>query len=206
MLRLYRFSTVRSTVPSELRPQRELEVALAAFGKDFSEGRSASRIQSDIGGATATATTAPIRMVPDVECFGAELEAKPFIHGNSLEQAHVPVLESGLVDHVANALGVEGSRRGFCKYRRAIGIGCGEPLAGWAEGTDDLGIAVHDPVLAVHAASKVGVETHAGVISRPGNAARQPSLELGDTADLPSAERFADEADCCERRAADRDS
>src|SRR6266849_9736152 len=95
----------------KLEAEGELQIALAPLGKYFAEGRGIGGVEADIGRAAATAAAAPIWVVPDVEGFGAELEAEPFVDRNGLEQAEVPVLESGLVNDVANALRVEGTRR-----------------------------------------------------------------------------------------------
>ncbi len=97
----------------ELEAQRQLQIALAlsrgaaAFVEYFAEGRGILRVEADIGRAAAPAVAAPIRMVPDVVGFGAELEAKAFVDGDSLEQSHVPIFVPGLVDEVADALCVE---------------------------------------------------------------------------------------------------
>src|ERR1700756_5241985 len=82
----------------ELDAQRELEIALAlagaaaAFGEHFAKRGGVGRVQADICSAAATAIAAPIRMIPDVVRFGTELEAEVLVDGNSLEQAHVPIL------------------------------------------------------------------------------------------------------------------
>jgi hypothetical protein len=152
------------TQPSlELQAKRELQVALAlpgaaaALREYFAEGRGVGGVETNIGCAAATAVAAPIRMIPDIVSFGAELEAKAFVDGNGLEQAHVPVLVSGLVDKVANPLGVEGARRRRGEDRRAIGVGGGEPLAPRTKCADDLGITLNNPILAVHTASEIRV-------------------------------------------------
>src|SRR5260370_32164579 len=75
----------------ELEAKRELQIALAlsggaaAFGEYFAESLGVGRVEADIGCAVATAIGAPIRMVPDIVGFGAELEAKAFVDGDSLE-------------------------------------------------------------------------------------------------------------------------
>src|SRR5438270_12861613 len=92
---------------SELRAQRELEVAFAALGKHLSKVR-AARIQDDISGAVAAARSTPVRMVPHVESLSTELEVYPLIHRNLLEQTHVPVLEPGLTDEVPHLLSDKG--------------------------------------------------------------------------------------------------
>ena len=104
---------------------------------------------------------------------------------------------SGLIDEVANTLSVERTRSRLGKNRRTVGIGGSEPLALGPKGADDFGVAVYDPILAVHAASEVRVEAHARCgrclrkVSGTGNAARQSRLELRDTADLPPSQEFA---------------
>lgn len=63
-------------------------------------------------------------MVEEVGRFGAELEMDPFVEGNCLEQAHVPVLEAGSVDSVTNTLSVErtgGGDRGLSGTSRYRG-------------------------------------------------------------------------------------
>src|ERR1700751_3459150 len=133
-------------------------------------------------------------MVPDVVGLGTELEAEPFVDGNGLEQAHVPILIAGLMDEVANALGVEGTsgRRG--KDWRSIRVRGGEPLPSWTKSPNNLRVAVYHPELAVASASPVGILAHAGIVHvRRDDAARQTRLELRDAADLPSAEGLARE-------------
>src|SRR5712671_3477738 len=98
------------TVALELQAKRELKVALAlaraatAFGEYFAESGGVGGVEADIGRAAAAAVAAPIRMVPDVVRFGAELEAKLFVNWDRLEQSHIPILIPGLVDQVANSL------------------------------------------------------------------------------------------------------
>lgn len=76
---------------SELKAERELQVALAlsgraaAFRENFAKGLGIGRIETDIGSAAAAAIAAPIRMVPHVVGLGAELEAEPLVDGNSFE-------------------------------------------------------------------------------------------------------------------------
>ena len=127
-------------------------------------------------------------MIPDVVGFGAELEAKLLVDGECLEQTHVPVLKSRLIDKVANALGVEGARRRRCEDRCSIRIRRGEPLAVRPERADDFWIAIHDPELAIAAAAPVSVLSDARVVHiRRDNAAGQAGLKLCDAAELPSA-------------------
>ena len=79
------------TPASELKAERELQVALAlsgraaAFRENFAKGLGIGRIETDIGSAVAAAIGAPIRMVPHVVGLGAELEAEPFVDGNGFE-------------------------------------------------------------------------------------------------------------------------
>src|SRR5580704_5489600 len=154
----------------ELQPQRKLQVALAlsgaaaAFGQYFAEGRSVGRVEANIGCTVTAAIGAPIRMVPDIVSFGAELEAKAFVDRDRLEQAHVPVLVTGLVDKVADALRIERAGRGRGEDRRAIWVGGCEPLASWPKCADDLGIAVNNPILAIHTASEIRVQADTGVV------------------------------------------
>ena len=100
-------------------------------------------------------------MVDKVEGFSPELEPSLLVDGEVLEQAEIPVLVSGLIDEVANTLSVERTRSRLGKNRRTVGIGGSEPLALGPKGADDFGVAVYDPILAVHAASEVRVEAHA---------------------------------------------
>src|SRR5215475_1965442 len=111
---------------SELKAQRELKVALAladaaALRSDLSKVR-AGRIEVH----SAAAASTPIRMVEDVEGFGAELESETFVHRDRLKQPHVPVPESGLIDQVTDTLCVEGPVCRRAEDRRAVRIGCRE--------------------------------------------------------------------------------
>src|SRR5262249_35647987 len=112
------------------------------------------------------------------------------------EQSEIPVLESRLVDQISNALGVE---RPGCRGRKngcAVRIlGC-EPLTSRAECADDLGIAIHYPILTVDAASEIGVESHACEVSGLRDAASYTGLELTDSAELPSTQQFAAQLRC----------
>ena len=90
---------------SEFGAQRELQVAFAAFGKHLPEV-GAARIQGNVSSSVTAARSTPVRVIPDVVGFGTELEAEVLVHGNSLEQAHVPVLISRLIDEIADALGL----------------------------------------------------------------------------------------------------
>ena len=75
----------------KLQAQRQLQIAFALSGgatalrEHLAEGCGVRRIQADIGGAAATAVGTPVRVVPDVVGFGAELETKAFIDGDGLE-------------------------------------------------------------------------------------------------------------------------
>src|SRR6266700_2608405 len=107
-------------VRSELEFERELDIALAtaswaaALRGDLSEGGTAG-----VKVHAATAGTTPVRVVQGVERFGAELEVNSLAYLNDLEQADVPVLESRLVEDVANVLCIERSRcGGTCLHRR----------------------------------------------------------------------------------------
>src|SRR6266849_8177804 len=179
----------RPGVLLEIQAEGELQVALAAtnataLGEYFPE-RGTGRVEADIGCAAAAATAAPIRVVDEVVRLGAELETCFLGNGERLEQPEVPVLVSGLVDQVANALGVESSGRRLGKDR---GV---EPLAVGAEGPDDFRSAADDPVLAVLTATEVGVQAHSGVVRGACHAAGQASLELCDAGDLPPSQHLA---------------
>ena len=69
----------------ELEAKRELQIALAAFGEYFAEGRRICGIKTDVGGSAATAAAAPIRVVPHVKSFRAKLKAETLVYGNGLE-------------------------------------------------------------------------------------------------------------------------
>jgi threonine/homoserine efflux transporter RhtA len=66
-----------------------LSGAAAAFGLYFAEGRRVGRVEANIGCAAATLVAAPVaapvRVIPDVARFGAELEAEPFVDRDGLE-------------------------------------------------------------------------------------------------------------------------
>ena len=139
----------------ELRPQRELKVPFAAFGCNLAE-RGTRRIE--IHAATAGAT--PVRVVPDVEGFGAELEVYPLIHRNLLEQTHVPVLESRLIDDVANSLSDKRSGGWLGKVGSAA-----DPLTGFSKCMRRAELAIPRKILAAgDAATEVCVQTHAGEV------------------------------------------
>src|SRR5215469_4938690 len=85
--------------------QRELQVTFAAprtcsaFSEDLAEGGGVGRIQPNVGGPAAPATPTPVGVIPDVESLGPELQAEAFGNGNRLEQSHIPIPESGLIDN-----------------------------------------------------------------------------------------------------------
>src|SRR5438105_151184 len=85
---------VRLRTALELRAQRELHVALTVLACNLTKCR-AGRVE---------VRRAPVRVVEDVEGLCAELQLDSFIDGNRLEQAHVPVLQTRVVDQVANPL------------------------------------------------------------------------------------------------------
>src|ERR1700730_12679750 len=62
--------------------------------------------------------TIPIQMVQEVERFGAERQILVFRCVEVLEQPGVPVLETGIVEHVAAELRGEGASRGLRDVRR----------------------------------------------------------------------------------------
>lgn len=136
-------------VESELRAQRELKVAFAAFGKHFSEV-AAARIQGDVSSAVTAARSTPVGMVPHVESLGAELEVYPFIHRNLLKQTHVPVLESGLIDDVANLLSDKGPRG----WSREVGSAT-DPLPICSKCVWVAELAVPRKILPIDTATKV---------------------------------------------------
>src|SRR6185312_12379447 len=57
----------------------------------------------------------------------------------------------------------------------------------------DVRVADHYPVLACAAAAKAAERSNSGEIVPGANAARRARLELGDAADLPSAQQLAPE-------------
>ena len=150
-----------SNAALKLQAKRELQIALTAFGEHFAEGRGIGGVETYIRSAAATAAPAPIRVVPNVKGFCTELKPETLIHGNGFEQAEVPVLESGLIDEVANALGVECPRSGLGEDGRSVGICGGEPLAIGTKGANNLRMAVNDPVLSINAAPEVGIQAYA---------------------------------------------
>lgn len=192
---------------SEIESQRELQVPLtvsgaaAALGEYFAERREVVRVE---------ARAIPVRVIPDVEGLRAELKTIALVEWEALEEAHVPVLEARLIEDVANPLGVECSGGGRTEdslinpieFRAPVGTSLGrsdryeaglKPLPIGAEGFDEAGIAVLDPILAVIAATKVGIladasEVPAGLY----RAARSAGLILNDAANLPVAESLAE--------------
>src|SRR5690242_10461420 len=110
-------------------------------------------------------------MVPNVVCFGSELEPSLFVYRERLKQSHVPVRESRLVDEVADELTVESSRCGLGKDRRTIRVRRSKPLPRRAESTNDVGMSIDDPILAVNAAAKIRVQSYARIVIRSGYAA-----------------------------------
>jgi hypothetical protein len=204
----YRWLTSRATQASvgaasrwtqaslEVEPQRKLQVAFApahssSLGKHFPKGIQIGGVQTDICGAAAATPAAPIRMVDEVESLGTELEAKALGDRKRFEQAEVPILEPRLIDQITYALLVERTGPRFREDRSTVRIRSSKPLAVRPKFSDDLGVSIHDPILPVHSTSKVGVESHTGVIGGPCDAAWEPSLELRQTADLPSSQQLA---------------
>jgi hypothetical protein len=86
----------------EIEAQRELQIALAtahpsAFCEHFSEGIEIGGIESDVRCTVASAPTAPVGMVDEIESFGAELKASLLTNSEILEESNVPVLVTGLL-------------------------------------------------------------------------------------------------------------
>src|SRR3954447_2646058 len=140
-------------------------------------------------------------MIECIECFRAELEALRFGHGKLLVKTDVPVLEAGIVDAATHVrLHVECALRRRGKHRRPIRIRDREPLcrvlsAVGSKLVDNRGIAVDHPELPRAAAAvPVTVLAHAGVVVVRDYLAGSAGLELRDAADLPAAERLADQA------------
>src|SRR5215470_13735988 len=95
------------------------------------------------------------------------------------------------MNEVAHSLRVEGSWRWRRENRCPIGVRRRKPVTIRPERPDNFWIAVHDPILPVDTTAEVGVEPHVRIVDRGSYAARQPSLELSDTAKLPAAECLA---------------
>src|SRR5712691_3901621 len=142
---------------SEIGAERELDITLtatnaAALGGYFSEVR-AGGVEVHTGATAAPAPSTPIRVVNKVKCLGPELEPCALGNRERFEQSEIPVLESRLVNQVSNVLRVERPGRRCRKDRRAVRVLRCEPLSIRAEGTDNRGVAINHPVLAVDAAS-----------------------------------------------------
>lgn len=172
----------------KVETKRKLNIALAAAARsaalrgNFSEGGACG-----VEVHAAAARAAPIRMVQEVEGFSAELESHAFADREGFEDPEVPIVETGLIDDVADVLCVEGSFRRRGENRRV------EPLAG-AKIAENIRSAVLDPVLAVYAATEVRVEADAGVVVRGGHAARAAGLSLNEARYFPPAQGLARKA------------
>src|SRR5271157_1735087 len=87
----------------EVKAQRKLQVSCQARLAGHFPERGRSRIERR--------HSAPVGMVRKIESLRAEFESGPLVDGELLIQAGIPVLETRLVDFVANArLQVEGAR------------------------------------------------------------------------------------------------
>src|ERR1043166_9164112 len=79
-----------------MEPQRELQLAMVAvLPRHLHE-----RIQG--GGIGPDAV--PVRVIKGIVGLGAELEARGFANFEVLEQTQIPILETGVVDLIANAV------------------------------------------------------------------------------------------------------
>src|SRR3974377_1731226 len=77
----------------EVEAKRQLQVpGVVGFPRDFPESSQVIRIGSD---------AVPVRMIENVESFGAELESDALVDRELLEQRQVPIVEAGVVDDVA---------------------------------------------------------------------------------------------------------
>jgi len=166
------FRTCETIPYSEVEPQRQLQISLAAadstsLGCHFSEVRA-----HGIEIHAATAASAPIRVVDKVKCLGAELKASLLVNRERFEQSKVPVLEPRLIDQVADTFCRERAGRWRAEDRAPVGVLRGEPLPTGAERPNDSWRSVYSPVLAVNPASKVGVQADAGIVAGMGRAAR----------------------------------
>jgi len=135
-------------------------------------------------------------MVNKVESLGANWKPIRSSMG-SLKQTKVPVLKAGLVMRLRTRGGQ--TFRGFpvaafnCwvdKDRAAVGS-CGNHCHWDQNVADDLGRPVDEPVLAIHTATKVRIQTDASVIRTTSDTAGQAGLELRDSADLPATQQLA---------------
>src|SRR5579872_1941023 len=137
-------------------------------------------------------------MIGEVESLRTELEASGLTDGELLEQSNIPILKSGLVDLVANALlQIESARGRRRKDRLAVRVRGGEILVGAVaarrELSQDLRRAVPHPVLARIAATEAANLPDAGVIVAAADATWRPRLELRSTANLPASQKLAGE-------------
>src|SRR5438552_5358741 len=130
----------RASTQSPKRPkvlkvetQGELEVTLAgaagaaALDQNFAKRGKVGRVQADVCGAAATARAAPVRVIPDVVGFRAELQSRAFCNLEGFEKAHVPVGEARLIDDVADTLGVKSPDGRSSENRRSVGVSGSEP-------------------------------------------------------------------------------
>src|SRR6185437_5565117 len=128
--------------------------------------------------------------------IGLEFEAILLINRECLPQVEIPVLESRLIDGVANTLLVnEGAGRGRRKDRCAIPIRSCEPLVGFltrvsGELFQQLWMPVHGVELALAAAAKASDLANAGQVIACSDSARGAALELSVPAQLPAAEKL----------------
>src|SRR5579859_1413976 len=134
-------------------------------------------------------------MVKSVVGLGSELKPTALSDWKRLEKAEIPVEETGLVDKVADALGVERALGRLGKDRRSIRVGCSEPLIGILRAiggklTQDFWSAIDHPELAA-GAPKVRILAHTGVVITVCDTTRRAGLELVDAADLPSAQKLS---------------
>jgi len=135
------------------------------------------------------------RMVEGIVCLRAELEGHPFVNRELLEQAHVPVVESRVVNSVPGWRAGEGvgCRRGELRRFSVRTERNRYPIVGLA------GIVYHLAGIADITAGKieilaaigeVAILPDAGEILVPQDLDRCAGLSLEDAADLPAAQDF----------------
>src|SRR5205823_4563374 len=81
--------------PLEIKAKRKLQVAnVVVLTCNLSE----------VGAGRVGSRAVPVRVVEGIECLGAELKSGAFGDRELLEQAEVNVVETRIVDQIANAL------------------------------------------------------------------------------------------------------
>src|SRR6266852_2477619 len=94
----------------KLQAQRKLQVTnVVALAGNLAERAEVGRVGSN---------AVPIRMVEDIECLRAELEADPLVDCELLEQTQVPVIEARVVNNITGWFAGEGAKCGCGELRR----------------------------------------------------------------------------------------